>query len=60
MKCVIETFHIISHDIAHVDCKTLQNNGQEPLESQLLTQGECLTQPGCFAPMANMNPHKVQ
>ena len=54
--------YYISHDITGyftIRLPTLQH-GQEPIECQLLTQGECLTPAGCFTPMANMNPHKVQ
>ena len=54
--------HYMSHDITGyftIRLPTLQH-GQEPIECQLLTQGECLTPAGCFTPMANMNPHKVQ
>ena len=69
MICAIESYHItyfilfyISHDITGyftIRLPTLQH-GQEPIECQLLTQDECLTPAGCFTPMANMNPHKVQ
>ena len=56
MSYIMTWYHMIFYKIR---LPTLQH-GQEHIECQLLTQGECLTPAGCFTPMANMNPRKVQ